>query len=949
MPPPRHTTGLAVALFAAAGGVQRCAAQANCIPPRDPHGVWTLSDGVGADGSSAILSCNAGFLPQTLFGQTVVKLCHDGVWGPTDSVSCGPTGGTTTPTTGPTCTLPTTANGHWSAAPAGGFVIGSTTTLTCDPGYTAQSIFGQEQTLTCGTVTAGQWDGEGNVCLSSPTPPPPPPPVGAITCQTPNTANGVWSPDGSGAPSPPGGYAPGATARLVCQSGYSVSAMFGSGAVLTCGANGQWNRPSDDCLPTHVGSTCTLPTTANGHWSAAPAGGFVIGSTTTLTCDPGYSAQSVFGQEQTLTCGTVTAGQWAGAPDVCEQSTSPGPSPPATTGGACTLPTTTHGTWSPAAFGSGHTVGSITTLTCDSGYQAAGLFGNDQTLTCGATGQWSSVPAQCQPSAGGGTTIPTGPTCTLPVEHNGAWSSSPTGTFTAGSTTSLTCNTGYLPGTTFFGPTTMLTCTSTGQWDSRAAQCQQGTSTGGGQTTSTTCAAPANTAGGIWSQPGPQGFTQNTQVVLTCQVGYVIENLFGQQPTLTCICPGNGSPCDWNAMRDRCLPTGTPPPPPVGAITCQTPNTANGVWSPDGSGAPSPPGGYAPGATARLVCQSGYSVSAMFGSGAVLTCGANGQWNRPSDDCLPTHVGSTCTLPTTANGHWSAAPAGGFVIGSTTTLTCDPGYSAQSVFGQEQTLTCGTVTAGQWAGAPDVCEQSTSPGPSPPATTGGACTLPTTTHGTWSPAAFGSGHTVGSITTLTCDSGYQVTALFGTDQTLTCGATGQWSSVPAQCHFTQCMTCTTFGEYQACFSGLTEACCSHTADCAAGIPTDCRNANAACVSALQSTQTVCSPWLRSTSAMAGTYTKLTHAAATCVPLIICSSFSEFQNHAAAVTAECCDQPTEDCTGGYPSMCNRGCASVLLPVRDACDPWLRTMPSLSVLQNSLNSAAALCRHSSGGGH
>jgi hypothetical protein len=387
----------------------------------------------------------------------------------------------------------------------------------------------------------------------------------------------------------------------------------------------------------------------------------------------------------------------------------------------------------------------------------------------------------------------------------------------------------------------------------------------------------------------------------------------------------------------------------VGTITCPTPNTPNGVWSPDGSGAPSPPGGYAPGATATLVCQAGYSVSAMFGASSVRTCGNAGQWNRPADQCLQTQASSTCTLPTTANGQWSAAPPGGFVIGSTTTLTCDPGYSASSIFGQEQTLTCGTVTAGQWAGAPDVCEQSTSPGPSPPATTGGVCTLPATTHGTWSSAAFGSGHTVGSSTTLTCDSGYQVTALFGSDQTLTCGATGQWSSVPAQCHFTQCTTCTTFGEYQACFSGLTEACCSHTADCAAGIPTDCRNANAACVSALQSTQTVCSPWLRSTSAMAGTYTKLTHAAATCVPLIICTSFSEFQNHAAAVTAECCDQPAEDCTGGYPSMCNRGCASVLLPVRDACDPWLRTMPSLSVLQNSLNSAAALCRRSSGGGH
>eukprot|EP01049_Picozoa_sp_SAG25_P002621 SAG25_NODE_139_length_14140_cov_7.185101_4_plen_341_part_00 len=310
-----------------------------------------------------------------------------------------------------------------------------------------------QPTLTCYCPPNGgpcDWDHQQERCVS--VAPPPPPPVGTITCQTPNTPNGVWSPDGSGAPPPAGGYAPGATATLVCQSGYSVLAMFGESSVLTCGNAGQWNRPADQCLQTQASSTCTLPTTANGQWSAAPAGGFVIGSTTTLTCYPGYNPQSIFGQEQTLTCGTNAAGQWAGAPDVCLQSSSTGPSPPAT-GGLCTPPTDTYGTWSLAGPG-GFTAGSTTALTCNPGYQVTGYFGAAQTLVCSTNSQWSGVPAQCQ-LIGGGTTTPTGPTCTLPGEYSGTWSASPTGTFAAGSTTTLSCNPGYQP-TAVFGEATTL-------------------------------------------------------------------------------------------------------------------------------------------------------------------------------------------------------------------------------------------------------------------------------------------------------------------------------------------------------------------------------------------------------------------------------------------------------------------------------------------------------------
>eukprot|EP01046_Picozoa_sp_COSAG06_P009032 COSAG06_NODE_466_length_15349_cov_53.328262_2_plen_219_part_00 len=36
---------------------------------------------------------------------------------------------------------------------------------------------------------------------------------------------------------------------------------------------------------------------------------------------------------------------------------------------------------------------------------------------------------------------------------------------------------------------------------------------------------------------------------------------------------------------------------------------------------------------------------------------------------------------------------------------------------------------------------------------------------------------------------------------------------------------------------------------------------------------------------------------------------------AAITAECCDEPTEDCTGGSPHTCNAGCAAIFLPFWD----------------------------------
>ena len=80
-----------------------------------------------------------------------------------------------------------------------------------------------------------------------------------------------------------------------------------------------------------------------------------------------------------------------------------------------------------------------------------------------------------------------------------------------------------------------------------------------------------------------------------------------------------------------------------------------------------------------------------------------------------------------------------------------------------------------------------------------------------------------------------------------------------------------------------------------------------------------------------------------------------------MTDECCDEPTEDCSSGYPASCNADCAKVraskrfsndthqptdtavvawqvLLPVQEACTEFLHGLGMKPIL-SSINTAAA----------
>ena len=65
------------------------------------------------------------------------------------------------------------------------------------------------------------------------------------------------------------------------------------------------------------------------------------------------------------------------------------------------------------------------------------------------------------------------------------------------------------------------------------------------------------------------------------------------------------------------------------------------------------------------------------------------------------------------------------------------------------------------------------------------------------------------------------------------------------------------------------------------------------------------------------------------------SCGDAAGHSAQITAECCDEASEDCTGGYPHTCNAGCAAIFLPF------WTDCRSALGKDSSQFEPAVALC--------
>ena len=75
--------------------------------------------------------------------------------------------------------------------------------------------------------------------------------------------------------------------------------------------------------------------------------------------------------------------------------------------------------------------------------------------------------------------------------------------------------------------------------------------------------------------------------------------------------------------------------------------------------------------------------------------------------------------------------------------------------------------------------------------------------------------------------------------------------------------------------------------------------------------------------------------------VSCDTSDAFASRVAEVTAECCDEPAEICTDGYPATCNAGCAAVLLPMRDSCEAGFLSTGPFRAVADVLNQAVSTC--------
>jgi hypothetical protein len=67
---------------------------------------------------------------------------------------------------------------------------------------------------------------------------------------------------------------------------------------------------------------------------------------------------------------------------------------------------------------------------------------------------------------------------------------------------------------------------------------------------------------------------------------------------------------------------------------------------------------------------------------------------------------------------------------------------------------------------------------------------------------------------------------------------------------------------------------------------------------------------------------------------------DFNARMTALAAECCDEPSEDCSSGTPATCNAGCAALMLPFRDDCLQQLAQQSGRKAA-NDLRTAAGTC--------
>jgi hypothetical protein len=178
------------------------------------------------------------------------------------------------------------------------------------------------------------------------------------------------------------------TTTLQCQKTVQLSYVEFCGvapcapgqAKITCESDGLFHPAPQDFTCKNRVETCYTQTDLHGTWTPAPAGGFTIGTRTSLSCSSPYIKSGAPFTSDRLIC---YATGWSLPPEHCYLPV------------ACPSIYDPHGTWSAPPSGSLYTPGTNATLRCTAGYHPISTAGEESTVTCGVDRQWMSLQSKC--------------------------------------------------------------------------------------------------------------------------------------------------------------------------------------------------------------------------------------------------------------------------------------------------------------------------------------------------------------------------------------------------------------------------------------------------------------------------------------------------------------------------------------------------------------------------
>ncbi|XP_078490619.1 sushi, von Willebrand factor type A, EGF and pentraxin domain-containing protein 1 isoform X48 [Ciona intestinalis] len=602
-------------------------------PPTLANGDFTVKNNANQYDINTVLTytCNSGYR----LDNSATVTCQAG--GQFTSLAAVCTKVCTTP--------PTLANGDFTVKNnANQYDINTVLTYTCNSGYRLDN----SATITC--QASGQFTSLAAVCTR--------------VCSTPPTlANGDFTVKNNA-----NQYDINTVLTYTCSNGYRLD----NSATVTCQASGQF---------TSLTAVCTLvcstpPTLTNGDFTVKNnANQYDINTVLTYTCNSGYRLDN----SATITC--QASGQFSALAATCTKVCS-------------TPPTLANGDFTVKINANQYDINTVLTYTCNSGYR----LDNSATVTCQASGQFTSLAAVCTKVC---LTPPTLTNGYFTVRNNA-------NQYDINTVLTYTCNNGYRLDNS---PT--ITCQASGQFTSLAATCTK------------VCLAPPVLSNGEFTPiNNPAYYNINSQVTYTCNSGYRLDN----SPTITCQASGQ-----FTALAATCT-----------KVCLQPPTLTNGQFSPVNT-----PAQYDINSALMYTCNAGYKLE----NSPIITCQSTGQFTALSATCT-----RVCTTPPTlANGDFTVK-ANQYDINTVLTYTCNSGYRLDN----SATATC--QASGQFTTLTAVCTKV-------------CLTPPTLANGDFTVKNNANQYDINTVLTYTCNSGYRL----DNSPTITCQASGQFTSLAAVC------------------------------------------------------------------------------------------------------------------------------------------------------------------------